>query len=167
MLYDDITKHMFESGSELRADIDPLVLGAGKLMLMLVVVREYLGRSPQDDEELARLVLGSLQYDLKKKTYFHESNFRVLRHATTAEELLAMLEGDPMTIQGVISDEYTPSLIRSKEYRLEITEDLDIDWVNVGPLAYIAHSTGSSDPDRKSTRLNSSHSGESRMPSSA
>ena len=36
-----------------------------------------------------------------------------------------------------------------------------------GPIAYVTFSLLQSNLDRKSTRLNSSHSGESRMPSSA
>ena len=58
---------------------------------------------------------------------------------------------------GILADRDNPQHV--DEMRLHDIEGIDLVVVNLYPFA--------SDPDRKSTRLNSSHSQQSRMPSSA
>lgn len=132
-----------EGLDSLRPDIDSSVFGAGKLLLSLVVLREYLERSPQDDDEVARIVIGTKRLDPVTEKLVYKSEYRLLRHVSISEYVLASIEGDE--IQSDSLDILDLSRSHLSTLGVEIRNDFNIIWNPDSPLAFIALVEGTLD----------------------
>ena len=87
-LLDDLLKRLLQlpKGSFSEAvegiSIDSLFQGPGVMLFRLVILRVYLGREPQDDDEIYRLVAPSESKE-------EQPRYDIIRHLTTPEQALA------------------------------------------------------------------------------
>ncbi|KAK7676149.1 hypothetical protein QCA50_020900 [Cerrena zonata] len=123
-------------------NIDSLVFGPGKLLFLLVVMRVYLERSPQDDDEIARLIVGIPEAKVKPHSSVYKRHYCLLRRTTIPEYVLAATDGDqlPEASQADCLDilKLDASPRHLSQINATISNDIDIQWFDEQPILFIA-----------------------------
>ena len=119
--------------------LDDLVFGPGKLLLSIVTLRIYLGRKPEDDHEIARLVVGFPVPKPTSDSVRYIRNYHFLRRTTIPEYMMAALQGEPIEDYADADSLLLLDVLPNDLSRIGATiVDMDLQWFGEQPLSFLA-----------------------------